>query len=160
MIYKKVKSKSADQSMAYNAMLKLLTKREYASFELKHKLSNKYTIEAIDKALASLQEKNYQSDDRYCQMILDHMVFTYYGPRKYVSYCVKNHISADIYKKYIFKVNWDKIALLLLKKKYNSKNLTKEEKIKALSFLFRRGFLSENCKHAIRMFSEQVSIDE
>ena len=147
---------SKDVALAYNAMLRLLTRREYSSLELKQKLYQKYKQETVNKALLICQERNYQSDARYCEMLLNHIKNSYYGPIKFQADAIKKGLTSDLIKESIVDVDWIAIAYAALVKKYKDIELVDfAAKQKALAYLARRGFLKNHCYEALAQFCDR-----
>lgn len=151
MIYKK-KPISDDKSAAFNAALRLLTRREYSVKELLAKLYIRYSKEASHDALKRCQELNYQSDERYADMIVRHYAQSHYGPMKIYFVASQKGVGKDILEPYMSEINWQNGAIDALKKKYAEKNLAYEERLKALNFLQRRGFLKDQCVSALNEY--------
>lgn len=142
-------------ALAYNAMLRLLSRREYSSLELKQKLYQKYTKEAVDSALQICQERNYQSDKRYAEMLLNHIKNSLYGPIKFQADGIKKGLTSDLIKESVLYIDWQTIAFEALVKKYKDKELDFTDKQKALAYLARRGFLRNHCYEALAQFCDR-----
>lgn len=142
-----------DVAVAYNAMLRLLARREYSCFELKQKLRSKFSSQAIEKALQSCIDKNYQSDERFANMLLSHCLNCFYGPLKYRSDACKKGLDQNLVNNTIANVDWYLVAFNALLKKYKDLQFENyEQKQKALSFLARRGFFKDHCIKALQEF--------
>lgn len=144
MFYKrssKAKALNSDVSHAFNYMIALLTRREYSAHELKTKCAQRYTKDAIEQAFDRCIELNYQSDERYAQMLVAHMESSLYGLAKLKVECLKKGLDWDIVEPFADNIDWQKLAYLALLKKYKDLTLLDYEgKRKALAFLARRGF--------------------
>lgn len=137
MIYKKTAEKKDNVVDAVNAILRLVSRREYSKLEIRQKLSLKFTKETVEKALAFSIEKGYQSDDRYAEMLLNHTVFVKEGPLKFIAKAKAKGISSSIIEKYVENVDWDEVLLDL----YNTKvEFFNNDKNKLFPFLLRKGF--------------------
>lgn len=149
--------RDSDVIHAINAMVGLLAQKEYGAQELKSKCLRKFTLEAVEQALLHCQEKGYQSEERYGQMLVRHMEFSLYGPlrlkleaqKKKVSWALLCELSADI--------DWDQLAYQALTKKYGITVLDYNTKCKALAYLGRRGFVSSSCMAAIQRMQQEAT---
>ena len=151
MIYKK-KPISDDKSAAFNAALRLLTRREYSVKELLTKLYVRYSKDAAHDALKRCQELNYQSDERYADMIVRHYAQSHYGPMKIYFVASQKGVGKNIIEPFMCDINWQNSAIDALKKKYGKNKLVYDERLKALSFLQRRGFLKDQCVSALNEY--------
>ena len=151
MIYKK-KPISDDKSAAFNAALRLLTRREYSVKELLTKLYVRYSKDAAHDALKRCQELNYQSDERYADMIVRHYAQSHYGPIKIYFVASQKGVGKNIIEPFMCDINWQNSAIDALKKKYGKNKLVYDERLKALSFLQRRGFLKDQCVSALNEY--------
>lgn len=146
-----------DAALAYDAMLRLLAKREYSAFELRQKLRTKYPKDAVLKALNLCIEKNYQSDLRYAQMLLRHCEFSLTGPIKLKADLIKKGIGPDI-DPGVGEVSWEDLAHKALCKKFRTPGdgpgaeLDYAARQKALAYLGRRGFTQDQCLKALQRF--------
>ena len=141
MIYKKAVEKNDNVVDAVNAILRLVSRREYSKLEIRQKLSLKFTKETVEKALAYSIEKRYQSDDRYAEMLLKHIVFVKEGPLKFIAKAKAKGITSSIIEKYVETVDWDEVILDLYNKKADFFN---NDQNKLFSFLLRKGFYKSN----------------
>ena len=113
---------SADPQALYkralNYALRLLSAREYSRYELITKLLQKYPQDLAHQALAYCDEYGYVSDERCAQMLINHMYSAHYGPMRLNLEAAKRKIPTSIIEPLVAKVDWLKIALELLYKKY------------------------------------------
>ncbi len=151
-----VKKKDEDPAHALNAALRLLTRREYSILELYTKLSQKYTKEAVKDALKKCIDNSWQSEERYMEMLFNHLKNQCYGPRKVVMEASKKGVKSEYYQQYLDETDWIEIALTFLNKKIpNDLELTFENKQKYLASLARRGFSTSDCLEAMERYESE-----
>lgn len=139
MIYKKAVEKNNNVVDAVNAILRLVSRREYSKLEIRQKLYLKFTKETVEKALSYSIEKGYQSDDRYTEMLLNHIVFVKEGPLTFITKSKIKGIENSIIEKYIQDVDWDSILISLVES-YDIIHLEEKQKYKIFIQLQRKGF--------------------
>lgn len=139
MIYKKTVEKNDNVVDAVNAILRLVSRREYSKLEIRQKLSLKFSKKTVEKALAYSIEKGYQSDDRYAKMLLNHIVFVKEGPLKFIAKAKAKGIESSIIGKYIQDVNWDAILISHVDS-YDIIRFEEKQKYKIFIQLQRKGF--------------------
>lgn len=157
MLNKKVYKLSDDATHALNYVLHLLTRREYSEFELKQKLKTRYIQAIISSVIDKAKENNWQSDDRYADMLVRHYVSSLYGPLKIFMEAKRKGVSKDLILQYLDDVNFDDVAYQNLLHKYNNLVLDKENQVKALQYLQRRGFYPKSCFYALKKFMQKDS---
>ena len=141
---------------AVNEMLRLLTGREYSEQELRSKCKGRFTPEAIDAAMRYCQEHNYQSEERYGQMLVRHMEFTHSGPLKLRLKARQKGVDSELTSQLSAEVDWDELAYQALCKKYGVQVLDYATKRKALAYLGRRGFASSSCLNALQRLQQEA----
>ncbi len=68
---------------AYQQCLQLLARREYAQVELRHKLTQQgIDSDSIEQCLTQLSQENYQSDQRFAEMLCRTRISQRYGKQK------------------------------------------------------------------------------
>ena len=140
---------------AVNEMVRLLTGREYGAQELTEKCLLRFTPEAVAQALAICQERGYQSEERYGQMLVRHMEFSLYGPMKLQLEARRKKVSWELLQELSAEVDWEQLAYEALVKKYGLTVLDYPTQRKALAYIARRGFSSSCCLNALhRMLQE------
>lgn len=149
----------SDVSKAFNYMVGLLSRREYSEKELKSKASQRFTEDAITEALVKLKDMNYQSDERYANMLVRNTEFSHYGPQRLKAKASQKGIDRELIDESLNEVDWDSHALKVLIKKYGTKPLDFKERNKALAFLSRRGFDYDTCIKALERLNNG-EIDE
>lgn len=140
---------------AVNEMVRLLTSREYGAQELTEKCLLRFTPEAVAQALAICQERGYQSEERYGQMLVRHMEFSLYGPMKLQLEARRKKVSWELLQELSAEADWEQLAYEALVKKYGVTVLDYPTQRKALAYIARRGFSSSCCLNALhRMLQE------
>lgn len=135
---------------AVNEMVRLLTQREYGAAELKSKCLRKFTLGAVSSALAICQERGYQSEERYGQMLVRHMEFSLYGPLRLQQVARRKEVSWELLQTLSSEVDWEQLAYEALLKKYGLVCLDYPAQRKALAYVARRGFSASTCISALR----------
>lgn len=126
---------------AYQAAIQSLSRREYSAKELGDKLRQQgHDSKLVSELLTELANKDYQSDKRYCEMLVRTRARQHYGPTK-IAYELKqkgvaeNLINIELSK---YEDDWPQIiAELIAKKQRGSKTFTDDKLIK---FLMSKGF--------------------
>lgn len=159
---RRVRAEDRDDSVknAFNEMIRLLTRREYSASDLLDKCKQSFTPEACDQALAKCQELNYQSDERYAQMLVRHMQYSHYGPQKLRFEAMRHGVDSTLIENSSEEVDWNELAYECLCKKYHpGKRLEYKEKVKASAFLARRGFDGASRSYAFDRLEQSVDDD-
>lgn len=152
---------SDDVSAALNAALRLLTRREYSLWELKRRLAGRYTPAAVEAATERCVAEGWQSEARTAEMLLRHMLFEGYGPKKLYLEMQKRRLDRALLAT-LDTPDWEGCATEALRRRYGSgaeRLQERAERQKALAFLYRRGFGSEQCLTALRTLLEEVGGD-
>lgn len=145
------KKSQPEDVLAFNYMVQLLTRREYSKSELRQKLKDRYSPEAVEKALTRCEEYGYQSDSRHAEMLVRHMQFSGYGPQKLYLEARRKGADADEIKRLAAEVDWEEIAFEVLSRKYTVQQVADYKvRSKVLAFLARRGFNADCCYSALR----------
>jgi regulatory protein len=130
-----------------HAAVRYLSYREHSAQELIHKLQAKgYASEDILTVITHLQEKNYQSDQRYADSIIRHRINKGYGQR-YIEQALKQQgVSTTTIKEALKnqQIDWYLQAELAYNKRFaNSEIKNDKDKAKRIRFMQNRGFSSE-----------------
>src|SRR5688572_4006581 len=76
------RSDRQDKPSAFDRALGLLSRREHSSRELKTKLTARgYEPDEVVETLATLERSQYQSDERYAEVLARSRIAAGYGPR-------------------------------------------------------------------------------
>lgn len=156
----KEKEPDASAANALNYMVGLLAKREHSQSELEQKALRHYTQEAVDEALTKCVENDYQSDERYAEMLVRHMQFALYGPNKLRYEAMRKGADLSLVSDQIAEVDWDDLAYEALVKKYSMIELDYAQRNKALAYLTRRGFSPASSIKALERMKRELSEDE
>lgn len=148
----------SEPGAALNAALRLLTRREYSLWELRQKLLKRYSQESVEAALKRCVEEGWQSEARTAEMLLRHVLFEGYGPKKLLLELQKRRLDRSLLDS-LDKPDWAGAAQGALRRRYGSKAAAlsdSAERQKALAYLFRRGFVSSQCVAALTAFREEL----
>ena len=86
----------------YDRALKLLARREHSVRELTFKLAARgYDRTSIDHVIASLKRDNYQSDDRYAEVLVRSRIARNEGPLKIRARLFEKGISDQLIQKHL-----------------------------------------------------------
>ena len=140
---------SADRSALVEKMQTYLLRREYSAHELRLKLCAVFAKEEVNALLQEFQQAGWQSDRRFCDMLIRTRAAQGYG-RHYVVQELKQHqISDELIDQALAEseVDWQSV----LKKAYEKRCLsqlpkTPRDKIKCQQYLWRRGFTQDELK--------------
>lgn len=146
-----------DVELACNAMVALLSRREYSQVELRQKLKGKYALAVIEAALQRCIENGYQSDTRHADMLVRHMEFSGYGPQKLWMEAQRKGANQDEIENLAAAVDWDEIAFRVLSGRYTAAQVQDfKVRQKALAFLGRRGFNASSCYAALERLQKSA----
>ncbi len=115
---------------------RLLSRKDYSEFELRHKLEEHFDKESAGKVIANLIERGLLSDERYVERVIQKYAFEKkYGFLK---------VEAELYKKGIYKdIFRQKLSELVtpeIEREIALKLLSKKPKDKIRAYLLSRGF--------------------
>ena len=157
----KTTSVNNDAGQALEAALRYLARREYSKTELKAKLRLKFTAEATDSALNKCLENNWLSDERYAQMLFEHMKHQYYGPLRFVMEAKRKGIGQELYQDLMEETDWCEVAASYLRKKFvRDAPISYQQKQKILASLYRRGFSNSDCIEAVESYFSCLDGDD
>ncbi len=129
----------------------LLVNREHSCLELQHKLMQREYSEADAKAIClELVEANYLSDQRYCEMMVNHLITKGYGSLYIEQQLCQKGVATDLIQQFLptNAEDWQQLLRRVWAKKFSQVPATAQEKSKQQRFLLRRGFtVSEVVKH-------------
>lgn len=153
------KTKDQDAEHALASALRLLARREYSQKELLVHLKRRYTDEAADTALKTCIAHNYQSDRRYADMLLRHLLSNSWGPARFFYDAAVKGVAESLAKEFAEDADWEGAALQYLKKKWRSSQRPDQEgEWKLLSALARRGFDASCCSEALEQFYRELDL--
>ena len=125
------------------AALDMQARREHSQAELRYKLAQKTSaIELIDQVLAELQNRNWQSDQRFAENFVNFRVAKGFGPMKIQAELRQKGIDDSLANDIIYgeEYDWYQLAQDALTKKFKA---GKADLIKQKRFLLTRGFTYE-----------------
>ncbi|PJD95703.1 MAG: recombination regulator RecX [Legionella sp.] len=129
---------------AQECALRLLTRREHSTKELKEKLKQKgFLQEEIEAALVYCQHLNYQCDSRFTASYMRSRIAQGYGPLKILHELKQKGVEASLIEKELGKEqeNWYSYAFNVWQKKYKGKKPSSFIEVqKQQQFLLYRGF--------------------
>ncbi len=133
-----------DKPSAYNKALGLLVRREQSERELKTKLERAgFPAEVSASAIDALKSQNYQSDERFAELLARSRAANGYGPRR-ISAELKSHgVSDGEISEAIngLDCDWRDLARRQLQRHYGRKPCADiKERSRRAAFLLRRGF--------------------
>lgn len=141
--------------MAY--AIRLLARRDYSEKELRQRMQHKqFEQTEIDQVLAQLQQANYQSDIRFCEMLIRSRVNKGYG----WLYIQQELQYKGIAEQIITEVNqeletdWYQQAYNTYQRRYADKPIAdQKDKAKRMRFMQSRGF---NFDQIMPLFSDET----
>lgn len=138
-------------SACYNSALKMLVRREHSAHELCQKLKRKEFSEAeINQALSALQQQNYQSDERFCQSIINTRIRQGKGRRIIIQELEQHQIHNVDIESLSDGVDFFELCQQVKVKKFGEKKYASiQEKSKQVRLLQSRGFSFDEIMHAI-----------
>ncbi len=132
----------------------LLSRRDHSSRELQQKLRQKGGDEAdIAAVLDWCQQQNYQSDARYCAMLIRSKVAKGYGPAVVSQAAREQGLDRELLQDTLAEldIDWFALALCQYQKKFADKAIKDfQDKQKRMGFLQRRGFNAGQIQYAIQ----------
>ena len=136
------------------ALMSLLARREHSKLELFQKVLKKdFDVDLINENINDFIEHDWQSDQRYAEMVVRSRIAKCHGPVKInrelqqkdvSSYLIEQALSVD--------VDWFELAEMALNKRFSSQPESQNEVNKRYRFLLQRGFTNEKIKSAIKAF--------
>ncbi|MBS0591758.1 MAG: regulatory protein RecX [Proteobacteria bacterium] len=140
----KRRAQQSSQTTAYDKAIALLARREHSARELKTKLEQRgLDKESSDAALVELRAKDFQSDDRFGEMLVRSRLEGGYGARWILAELRQHGIAEDNARAVIAAAepDWPALAQRQLRRRYGSrKPANPVERNKRAAFLLRRGY--------------------
>lgn len=136
--------RSTPRRSAYDKALAMLARREHSCRELRTRLArSSYPADEIETALASLIEANYQSDERFAEMLVRSRIRQGYGPARLRAE-LRTHELPDGWSDKLIaqaEADWAAQARGQLQRRYgDTAPRDYRERAKRMQFLVRRGF--------------------
>ena len=135
--------------IALSYVVNLLARREYSEFELRNKMQEKaFSEEEIDETIARCQQKNWQSDRRFAENYIHARAQRGYGINRIKQELRQlKGVSSEIIDGAFYEsdIDWEEIALRVLKKKFPNyaEKQTPKTKQKIWQYMLSHGFYSE-----------------
>ncbi len=131
-----------------------LSRRDHSVRELQEKLLQKGGAFAqVQAVIAWCQQQNYQSEERFCQMLVRAKANKGYGPA-WISQAARQHgLTAEMIRQVLQddSFDWFANALTQYQKKFGDKPMGDyQDKQKRMAYLQRRGFSSEHIREALQ----------
>lgn len=140
-------------------LIKWLTRREHARYELEQKLLSLATEPSlIQSLLDELQQQGWQSDQRYAEMFVNTRLQQGYGPLRIQQECTNKRVAdefvrAALLEKNAFDESW--IARCWHKRFGDEAPITAKLYQKQLRFLLYRGYSSEAAQRWLRQMQAE-----
>lgn len=149
--------KSSKSELAYRALVRLLYRRDHSEKELQQKLSQRYTAEAIQSALAKAHEHRYiKPAEELAHQVSEHLHRKGKGLRK---------IHFELQKRGLPTIESSEEqeltkCLALIERKFSPHTrLSTPERVKIFRYLTNRGFDFETIKKALNEKNKCVKQD-
>lgn len=137
-----------------NIAIDLLSRRDHSRQELKQKLLLKGgEVELVANVIDWCVDENYQSESRYCAMLVRAKVNKGYGPAIVSQAAREQGIDRELLTQTLeeLEIDWFALALSHYQKKYADKPVTDfQDKHKRMGFMQRRGFNSAQIQYALK----------
>ncbi|GAP65887.1 regulatory protein RecX [Mizugakiibacter sediminis] len=133
----------APQRSAYDRALGWLARREQSRRELRARLDRSgYDEDETEAALDRLGRAQYQSDERFAEMLVRTRVAQGYGPRRIRAELRTHAIPEPTIRALLAQaeVDWAALAQQLLRRRYGRPAGDRAERDRRAQFLLRRGF--------------------
>lgn len=154
-----LKSESEPKAAPTEAELKktaidLLSRRDHSRHELTQKLQLKGgDSDTVGAVIEWCTNQNYQSESRYCTMLVRAKINKGYGPAVVAQAAREQGIDRELLTQTLeeLDIDWFALALLQYQKKFADKPITDfQDKQKRMGFLQRRGFNSAQIQYALK----------
>ncbi|MPV85560.1 regulatory protein RecX [Ostreibacterium oceani] len=143
---------------AYNYCIRLLARREYAKKEITIKLKQAgYTQTDIDACLDALVQQNYQSDERFTEMLVRTRVNQRYGPKKIAYELSQKGIAKTLAQQYLAEFDDELLGhaqALILKKAHASELTNPAVKNSITRYLISRGYDFDLIRQALKQIKQ------
>lgn len=134
------------------AAIRLLSRREHSSKELKRKLLERdFDSQTIDNTLISLQDDNLQSDDRFTDCYVRSKAQKGIGPVRLRRELREHEVDDEMINCYLHDQQWQRLAIAARQKRFgNVLPESFEARAKQMRFLQYRGFSTEQINGAMK----------
>lgn len=134
------------------ALMTLLARREYSRAELEQRLATRFDHDLLAQVLTEFQQKGYQSDERYAQMLVRSCIARRYGWQKLHADSFKKGLNKDLVQAAVDeqRPDWFALAAAHYDKKYASALPIPDPKThqRRIRHLLGRGFSYEQACYA------------
>jgi len=143
-----------ERSKIRKSLMGLLARREHSRLELFQKVIKKnYDAELINENIKDFVENDWQSDQRYGEMVVRSRITKCHGPAKITRELQQKGVSSDIIEQSInIDIDWCELAETALKKRFACYGENQNEVAKQYRFLLQRGFTNEQIKTSLKNF--------
>lgn len=142
-----------DQARALNAITRYTARRDHSVHELRQKMKERHSPEAIEWAIEEAKKRRYLLEDQALAELWSKMMARKGRSQRYISGYLRRHklpqVIADREDEF------EKCRQLLKTKFKKSANFTFEERTKAARFLGYRGFDGATIRRAINEKSDE-----
>jgi regulatory protein len=143
----------------FNYGMYLLGRRDYSAKEMAKKFKEKeYQPEEIELVMAHLQERGYQSDERFARSFINSKLGSKIGISKIKStLAFEKGVDKELIETVVSELELDEVSVIMkiVAQKYRNKDLTdQKEKSKAFRFLVSKGFSFSDIKRALSVDPE------
>lgn len=142
-------------AQAINYLINLLARRDYSEYEIRHKMQLKgFSDNDIDQALYHCQQRNWQSDYRFCENYLLSRVRKGYGLKRIQQELrlkgINHQILSQVLEEQDF--NWQELAIACLEKKFPDYAKVNDLKLKQKiwRYMSNHGFETDDFIHLIK----------
>lgn len=139
---------------AWQLAIGLLSRRDHSSHELLEKLRQRGVDEDLAQVtLERCQQGQYQSDQRFADMLLRHCISKGQGLAVLRQLVRQHRLSHDLLQQALddAEPDWFELARSCAQKKFGEQPAgSDKEKLKRMAFLQRRGFNSEQIRYALQ----------
>lgn len=139
---------------AWQLAIGLLSRRDHSSHELLEKLQQRgVTTELAQATLTRCQQEQYQSDQRFAEMLLRHCISKGQGLALLRQLSRQHRLGNDLLQQALddAEPDWFELARSCAQKKFGELPAgSDKEKLKRMAFLQRRGFSSEQIRYALQ----------
>ena len=150
-----------NESDVRNALLNLLSRRDYSVKELTEKLSPRCDEALLYKVLDAFIEAGYQSDERFAGALVRNRASQSYGKMRVLQDARRKGISDILIQAAIQEeaIDWFELAVTAYQKKFKEPLDRQDRKSadKRMRFLVQRGFSFDEAKYAIYEANENNS---
>lgn len=141
---------TSHSTLALGYVVNLLARREYSEYEIRCKMQEKaFAEEDIEKTIAYCQQKNWQSDHRFCENYLNSRAQRGYGLNRIKQELrqlkgIQSELIDDVVME--CEIDWSEIALSVLRKKFPEYQQKQDPKSKQKiwRYMMSHGFQSDD----------------